>query len=559
MENRKGYISVDTIIITFENGEKREYIKGVKFIDIVNDINNSYKYEILCGKFRNQIVNYDDSIVRSGTLYLYDMNTKEGNKIYERGLIILFENCVREILGKDTNIKISYSIDRGIFCQIDKKIEEEDLFKIKNLMKEKVKKAIPFVKIETSRNEAIEYFKNIKRFDKVKSLLYDTANFITLYKFDGTYNYILGVLPHDSSVLKYFDLTLLENGIVLRFPSIYDNGKVIKYTHHENYYNSLKEYSNWANLLNISNIGELNEAIINDNAGEIIKLSEMIQDYKLLSIAEKITLNKNDIKVILISGPSSSGKTTTSKKLTLYLKTLGLNPHQLSLDDYFLNREDTPLDEDGKPDFESLRAIDVKLFNSQIEKLLKGNKVITPTYNFVLGKKDFNKPIKMNENDILIIEGLHALNDNLLKNIHKKNKYKIYISPLAFMGIDNDNRMSMTDIRLLRRMVRDNRTRGYSPEHTLLNWDSVRKGEEKYVFPFQDEADIIFNSILAYELGVLKTYAEPLLFSVKEDSQEYLTALRLIELLKFVLPIPSDTVPDVSILREFIGNSYFEK
>lgn len=550
---------MDTIIITFENGEKREYIKGVKFIDIVNDINNSYKYEILCGKFRNQIVNYDDSIVRSGTLYLYDMNTKEGNKIYERGLIILFENGVREILGKDTNIKISYSIDRGIFCQIDKKIEEEDLFKIKNLMKEKVKKAIPFVKIETSRNEAIEYFKNIKRFDKVKSLLYDTANFITLYKFDGTYNYILGVLPHDSSVLKYFDLTLLENGIVLRFPSIYDNGKVIKYTHHENYYNSLKEYSNWANLLNISNIGELNEAIINDNAGEIIKLSEMIQDYKLLSIAEKITLNKNDIKVILISGPSSSGKTTTSKKLSLYLKTLGLNPHQLSLDDYFLNREDTPLDEDGKPDFESLRAIDVKLFNSQIEKLLKGNKVITPTYNFVLGKKDFNKPIKMNENDILIIEGLHALNDNLLKNIHKKNKYKIYISPLAFMGIDNDNRMSMTDIRLLRRMVRDNRTRGYSPEHTLLNWDSVRKGEEKYVFPFQDEADIIFNSILAYELGVLKTYAEPLLFSVKEDSPEYLTALRLIELLKFVLPIPSDTVPDVSILREFIGNSYFEK
>lgn len=550
---------MDTIIITFENGEKREYIKGVKFIDIVNDINNSYKYEILCGKFRNQIVNYDDSIVRSGTLYLYDMNTKEGNKIYERGLIILFENCVREILGKDTNIKISYSIDRGIFCEIDKKIEEEELFEIKNLMKEKVKKAIPFVKIETSRNEAIEYFKNIKRFDKVKSLLYDTANFITLYKFDGTYNYILGVLPHDSSVLKYFDLTLLESGIVLRFPSIYDNGKVVKYTHHENYYNSLKEYSNWANLLNISNIGELNEAIINDNAGEIIKLSEMIQDYKLLSIAEKITLNKNDIKVILISGPSSSGKTTTSKKLTLYLKTLGLNPHQLSLDDYFLNREDTPLDEDGKPDFESLRAIDVKLFNSQIEKLLKGNKVITPTYNFVLGKKDFNKPIKMNENDILIIEGLHALNDNLLKNIHKKNKYKIYISPLAFMGIDNDNRMSMTDIRLLRRMVRDNRTRGYSPEHTLLNWDSVRKGEEKYVFPFQDEADIIFNSILAYELGVLKTYAEPLLFSVKEDSPEYLTALRLIELLKFVLPIPSDTVPDVSILREFIGNSYFEK
>lgn len=550
---------MDTITITFEDGKKREYIKGVKFIDIIKDVKNLYKYDIICGKFRNQIVNYDDSIVKSGKLYLYDINTKEGNKIYERGLTVLFESCVRDLFGKQTFIKISYSIDKGVFCNIDKKMTEEDVDKIKKLMKEKVSKSIPFVKIETSRTEAIEYFKSLKRYDKVKSLFYDTSNFISLYKFDGTYNYILGNLPYDSSILKLFDLSLLDDGIVLRFPSIYDNGRIVKYTHHEKYYNSLNEYSRWADLLNISNIGELNEAIINNNAGEIIKLSEMIQDYKLLSIAEKITLNKNEIKIVLISGPSSSGKTTTSKKLALYLKTLGLNPHQISLDDYFLNRDDTPLDEDGKLDFESLRAIDVKLFDSQMEKLLKGNKVITPTYNFVTGKKIFNKPLQILDKDVLIIEGLHALNGNLLKNINKKNKFKIYISPLAFMGIDNDNRMSMTDIRLLRRMVRDNRTRGYSPEHTLSTWESVRKGEEKYVFPFQDDADVIFNSILAYEIGVLKTYVEPLLFSVNEDNDEYMSALRLIELLKFVLPIPSDTVPDTSILREFIGNSYFEK
>ena len=550
---------MDTITITFEDGKKREYIKGVKFIDIIKDVKNLYKYDIICGKFRNQIVNYDDSIVKSGKLYLYDINTKEGNKIYERGLTVLFESCVRDLFGKQTFIKISYSIDKGVFCNIDKKMTEEDVDKIKKLMKEKVLKSIPFVKIETSRTEAIEYFKSLKRYDKVKSLFYDTSNFISLYKFDGTYNYILGNLPYDSGILKLFDLSLLDDGIVLRFPSIYDNGRIVKYTHHEKYYNSLNEYSRWADLLNISNIGELNEAIINNNAGEIIKLSEMIQDYKLLSIAEKITLNKNEIKIVLISGPSSSGKTTTSKKLALYLKTLGLNPHQISLDDYFLNRDDTPLDEDGKPDFESLRAIDVKLFDSQMEKLLKGSKVITPTYNFVTGKKIFNKPLQILDKDILIIEGLHALNGNLLKNINKKNKFKIYISPLAFMGIDNDNRMSMTDIRLLRRMVRDNRTRGYSPEHTLSTWESVRKGEEKYVFPFQDDADVIFNSILAYEIGVLKTYVEPLLFSVNEDNDEYMSALRLIELLKFVLPIPSDTVPDTSILREFIGNSYFEK
>lgn len=549
---------MDTIILTFENGMKKEYAKGIKFSEIVYDIKDLYKNDIICGKFKNQLIGYDDSIIKSGKLVLYDINSKEGNKTYEKGLTVLFESCVRDILGKDTTIKISYSVDGGVFCLIDKKIDDDIVSDVKKLMKEKVKKSIPFIKIETSRNEAIEYFRSIKRNDKVKSLSYDTANFVSLYKFDGTYNYILGNLPYDTSVLKVFDLTLLENGIVLRFPSIYDDGKVLKYKHHENYFNSLKEYFDWANLLNISNLGELNEAIINNNAGEIIKLSEMIQDYKLLSIAEQITLNKDDIKLVLISGPSSSGKTTTSKKLALYLKTLGLNPHQLSLDDYFFNRNDTPLDEDGKPDYESLRAIDVKLFNSQMEKLLKGSKVITPTFDFIEGKRVYNKPIQMNKNDILIIEGLHALNDNILSNISRKNKYKIYISPLAFINIDNDNRMSMTDIRLLRRMIRDNRTRGYSPEHTLLTWESVRKGEEKYVFPFQDEADIIFNSILAYELSVLKTYAEPLLFSVPEDSSEYMTAIRLIELLKFVLPIPSDTVPDISILREFIGSSYFE-
>ena len=549
---------MDTIILTFENGMKKEYAKGIKFSEIVYDIKDLYKNDIICGKFKNQLIGYDDSIIKSGKLVLYDINSKEGNKTYEKGLTVLFESCVRDILGKDTTIKISYSVDGGVFCLIDKKIDDDIVSDVKKLMKEKVKKSIPFIKIETSRNEAIEYFRSIKRNDKVKSLSYDTANFVSLYKFDGTYNYILGNLPYDTSVLKVFDLTLLENGIVLRFPSIYDDGKVLKYKHHENYFNSLKEYFDWANLLNISNLGELNEAIINNNAGEIIKLSEMIQDYKLLSIAEKITLNKDDIKLVLISGPSSSGKTTTSKKLSLYLKTLGLNPHQLSLDDYFFNRNDTPLDDDGKPDYESLRAIDVKLFNSQMEKLLKGSKVITPTFDFIEGKRVYNKPIQMNKNDILIIEGLHALNDNILSNISRKNKYKIYISPLAFINIDNDNRMSMTDIRLLRRMIRDNRTRGYSPEHTLLTWESVRKGEEKYVFPFQDEADIIFNSILAYALSVLKTYAEPLLFSVPEDSSEYMTAIRLIELLKFVLPIPSDTVPDVSILREFIGSSYFE-
>ena len=283
-----------------------------------------------------------------------------------------------------------------------------------------------------------------------------------------------------------------------------------------------------------------------------------MQDYKLLNIAEEIVLNKDDYKVILLSGPSSSGKTTTSMKLSLYLKSLGLNPTHLSMDDYFLERDETPLGPNGKPDFESLNALDIKLFDSQISKLLKGTKVTVPTFNFISGKKEYKRTIQMQKNDILIIEGLHALNENILKNIPKKNKFKVYISPLTYLNIDDDNRISMTDLRLLRRIVRDNRTRGYSPSTTLNNWEDVRKGEEKYVFPYQDNANVMFNTSLAYELGVLKTYVEPLLYTVKADDPEYLTARRLLELLKCVLPISSESVPQISIIREFIGGSYFE-
>lgn len=549
---------MDTITITFENGIKKEYRKGIKLEEIIKEVQKERKFPIISGKFKNQFINYEDSIEKSGPLYLYDINTKRGNMLYEKGLSIVFKKALLEVYGNDVKFKVKHSIDKGVYYEVDATITKENIQKIKEIMNEKIKKSIPFQKIETSRMEAINYFKSIKRPDKVKTLCYDTSKFVTLYKFDGIYDYIIGDLPNDSSILTAFDLTPLEHGIVLRFPSIYDNGKVVKYTHHEKYFTAIDDYSNWGTVLNMTSIGDLNDLIISSKSGEIIKLSEIIQDYKLLNTAERIVKNKADIKVILLSGPSSSGKTTTSKKLALYLKTLGLNPKPLSLDDYFLNRDDTPLDENGKPDYESLRAIDVKLFNNQITKLLKGNKVTIPTYDFISGKKIYNRQLELAENDILIIEGLHALNEELLKDIPKKRKYKIYISPLAYLNIDNDNRINMTDIRLLRRIVRDNRVRGYSPTHTISTWSDVRKGEEKYVFPFQDLCDEIFNSSLAYELAVLKTYAEPLLFSVKQEDPEYEVALRLLELLKYVLPIPSDAVPDTSILREFIGGSYFE-
>lgn len=550
---------METIVLTLNNGNKKEYVKGIKFKEVLESLKNDYQSGIVSARYNNKIMNDDDVITKNGKLIIYDLNSMEGNRIYERGLLYLFEACATEVLGKDVKIYVKFSIDRGVFCKIDRNVTSEEVSEIKKLMKDKVKKEIPFTKIETTKEESLAYFKSLKRQDKVKTLFYNSANYVTLYKLEDQYNYIIGTMPSNTKVLKYFDLSLIKNkGIVVRFPSVYDDGKVIKYTHHEHYFNSLEEYSNWGNNLNITNLGELNDYITNNNAGDIVQLSEIMQDYKLLNIAEQIVLNKDNYRIILLSGPSSSGKTTTSKKLSLYLKSLGLNPTHLSLDDYFHERDETPLGPNGKPDFESLQAIDVKLFDSQVSKILKGNKVTVPTFNFVDGRKEYKRVVELKENDILIIEGLHALNEELLTNVPKKQKFKIYLSPLTYLSIDNDNRISMTDLRLLRRMVRDNRTRGYNPSKTLAAWQDVRDGEEKYVFPFQDNADVMFNTSLAYELAVLKPYAEPLLFTISEDDPGYETAQRLLSLLKNVLPIPSESVPQVSILREFIGGSYFE-
>ncbi len=556
---KEGYL-METIILKLETGEKKEFIKGIKLREIIEKLKDEYPLGIVFARYNNRIIDEEETITKNGTLSLYDINTMEGNKVYEKGLIYLFEVCAMEVLPKDTIISVKYSIDKGIYCQINKIVTPEELIKIKKLIKEKVSKELPFIKVDTTKSEAISYFKSSGREDKVKILFYNNSNYVTLYKLEDNYNYIIGNLPNNTRVLKYFDLSLIQDkGIVVRMPSIYDNGKVVKYTHHENYFNSLEEYSNWGNNLNINNLGDLNDYITHNRAGDIIQLSEIMQDYKLLSIAEQIVLNKDTYRVILLSGPSSSGKTTTSMKLSLYLKSLGLNPTHLSIDDYFLNRSETPLGPNGKPDFESLKAVDVDLFDSQVSKILKGHKVIVPTFNFVEGKKEYKRTVELKENEILIIEGLHALNDELLTNIPRSKKFKVYISPLTFLNIDNDNRISMTDLRLLRRIVRDNRTRGYDPSITLNNWRDVRDGEEKYVFPFQDNADVMFNTSLAYELAVLKSYAEPLLYTIRPDNNEYETAKRLLSLLDYVLPIPSEDVPKTSILREFIGGSYFEQ
>ena len=550
---------METIKLTINNNETKEFIKGITLREVLDSIKTKDSLDVIVAKYNDKII-YDDFIFeKKGKLSLYDINTNIGNKAYERGILYLFEICALKVLGNDTKIVVRHSIDKGVFCRIDKEVTEENISDIKKEMKTKIKENHPIEKIETAKIEALEYFKSIKREDKVKTLFYNTDNLVTLYKLEDNYNYFTGEMPLSTGTLKFFDLTLIKDkGVVVRYPSVYDNTKVVKYTHHSNYFNTLEEYATWGEKLKISNFGELNDFLTQNNAKDLIQLSEIMQDYKLLSIAEEIVLNKDNYKIILLSGPSSSGKTTTAMKLSLYLRSLELNPTHLSLDDYFHEREETPLGPDGKPDFESLRAVDTKLFDNQISKMLKRSKVTVPRFNFITGKKEYSRNVELKENDILIIEGLHALNDSILTNIPKKNKFKIYISPLSYLNIDNDNRISMTDLRLLRRIVRDNRTRGYSPSVTIRNWNKVREGEEKYVFPFQDNANVIFNSSLAYEIGALKIYAESLLYTIKENEPEYQTAQRLLELLKSSMPVPSEYIPKTSIIREFIGESYFE-
>ena len=548
---------MNSIIITFEDGTKKEYRKGISLGEVIDDIKP--EKEIICGCFNGVVVNYNSVFSTNGKLSLYGLDSSIGSRVYEKGLTFLFRVSALEVLGQDVTIKIRNSIDRGVFFEIDRNVTESDLKKIKEIMMDKVNRDLSFEKIETTMNEAIDYFKRIKREDKIKTLFYDKNKYVTLHKFDGIYNYIVGDLPHSSGLLKYFDLTLIpEKGIILRFPSIYDNGKMVKYTHHEQFFKSINDYLTWSKVLKISSIGELNDEIVNSKSGDLINMCELVQDNVLQYIAKKIWDDKDKIKVILLSGPSSSGKTTTAKKISMYLKTAGLNPLQISLDDYFLERVDTPLNENGKPDFESLRALDVKLFNKQISKLLSGKEVTLPTFNFITGKKEYKNTVKMGENDILVVEGLHAISDDLLTEIPKSKKYKIYVSPLVYLNIDDDNRINLTDVRLLRRMVRDNRTRGYTPSQTLEAWKEVRAGEEKYVFPYQDCADVICNTFSPYELPIMKVYALPLLYKVQADDPEYLTVLRLIKLLNLVLPLPSDEIPSLSTIREFIGKGYFE-
>ena len=538
-------------------GKSYLYPRDITLEDISKDFQKNYLETIIMAEVNGRPCELNYKVTDDVTVDFFDLTSPTGNRVYESGLIFVLEKACLNMLNSE--IEVKYSIDKGIYIKTYKKITKEDLDKVSREMKEIVKRDLPIQKNLVNRLEAIDYYKSTKNYDKVNVLKYSVNTNVNLYRLMDIYNYFFSYLPVSTGALKEFKLTYIDqNSFVLRYPNIYYLNKIPVYKHHDKLFNEFKKYDEWSEKLGIENVSSLNNKVTKGNVDDIVLLSENIQNNSLFKIAETIYNNKK-LKLILLAGPSSSGKTTTSKKLELFLKGFGLNPIAISIDNYFLDRDKTPILPDGSYDFESLNSINVELFNKNLKDLLDGKEVTLPVYNFITGKSELSdESIKLGEKEILIVEGLHALNEELTYSIDRKNKYKIYLCPLTVLSLDNHNRIRTTDNRLLRRIVRDNRTRGYSASDTLSTWSKVREGEEKYVFPFQDEADVIFNTSLIYELGVLKTYAEPLLYSVEENDPMYKEAVRLLNLLKNILPISNDYIPVDSIVREFIGGGYFK-
>ncbi|MBQ3436292.1 MAG: nucleoside kinase [Bacilli bacterium] len=543
-------------IKVYINSQEYTYPKGTTLREISQSFTDNFKHPIILAKVNNSIKELGRIPENNSQIEFFDLTNKVANRTYVAGLVFLIQYTVKQLYGKEADIILHHSIDKGLLIETTFPLTEEKLKEIDTKMHEIVKQDLPIKKLAVDRVEASNYFKKIGDLSKVGTLKYNTNNIVSLYKLGNIYNYFYTYMPASTKYLDEFAFTYIsESRFVLRYPTVYQSDTIKEYVHHEKLYNAFELCNDFNQKTKIENGSDINNIVSRGWADEMIRLNEAVYNKILIDLAIEIT-NHKEISIVLMAGPSSSGKTTVSKKLKTFINGQAVRVYSISMDDFFKEKMDTPKI-DGKYDFESLDAVDLDLFNGTMEKLLNYEEVEMPTYNFITGKKEFKEKIKLEEKDVLIIEGIHALDTKILQNIPKEKKYKIYLSPLTELNIDNHNRISTTDNRLLRRIVRDNRTRGYDVEMSLAAWDDVRKGEEEYIFPFQDEADYVFNSGEIYEMGVLKTYVEPLLYNVSIDSPYYEEAKRLINFLRAFLPIPSDAIPKDSVLREFIGGSCY--
>ena len=540
------------------DGVTGEYPDGMTYEEIADAYQDRYENTIALvledGKIRELI----KTVHKDCTLSFLTLKDSIGHKAYVRTAVMVLLRAAADVIP-EANIKVEFAIGPGYYCDVrmEKKLTEDMVKQIRARMQELVDEKIPITKKTYSIDEAREIFKKQKMEDKGKLFRYKRSSFANVYCLDGYYDYYYGFMLPDTGYVKYFDLMLYEKGLLLLLPGMDAPCMLEVFGPREKLFRTLRTASHWGEMMNIDSVGDLNDTICAGEMNDMILVQEALLERRIGEIAENI-VKKGNVKFVLIAGPSSSGKTTFSHRLSIQLRTYGKIPHPIALDDYFVNRELTPRDENGDYNFECLEAIDVKQFNEDMERLLRGERVELPTFNFKTGKREYHGRYKqLGEEDILVIEGIHGLNPETTYSLPDESKFKIYISALTSLNLDGHNRIPTTDGRLLRRMVRDARTRGASARRTIEMWPSVRRGEENYIFPFQEEADEMFNSVLIYELSVLKQYAEPLLYSIEPGEPEYYEAKRLLKFLEYVQGIDSQNVPSNSICREFIGGSCF--
>jgi uridine kinase len=552
---------VEIICTNGKNGEniKANFPMGTSLKTIIKELNIKLEFPILGAMVNNKIKELDYQVFKPKNIEFIDVTHTVGFQMYLRSLNFIMYKAVKDLFP-DANLLITHPISGGKYCEIEgaPNLSNGDLATmVRNRMQEIIDKDLPFQRMEIPTQEAIEIFKENNLYEKKQLFKYRSSFYTSVYKLDDVINYYYGYLVPSTSYINIFNLTTFHNGLLLqgvsrgnptKTPGIYSQTKL---------FNIFQEYKNWVKIMGVSYVGDLNERVADKSVSDLINISEALHEKKIASIADEIEARK-DVKIVLVSGPSSSGKTTFSKRLSVQLAVLGYKPIQLSMDNYFVEREDTPKDANGEYDFECLQALDLELFNTQIKGLLMGEELEVPTFDFTLGKKVYDgSTMKLPENSILIIEGIHALNPELTAQIDENLKYKVFVSALTQISIDSQNPIPTTDNRLIRRMVRDYRYRSYSGIDTLKRWASVRKGEEKWIFPFQENADIMFNSALIPELGVLRAYAEPILREIPESAPEYAEAVRILKFLSYFRPVPEKDIPKTSILREFFGGSSF--
>ncbi len=554
-------MNTDKTITLAIQGKECTYPVGITYGEIAKEFQKEYPWPIAVANHNGRYRELFQEVDTNGELEFLDLSTTTGHSTYMRTAILLFVKAVNDVVGMSRigKLKLEFSMSTGYFFSFDGdvSIDDELIAAIDRRMREMVDAKTPINKDSFPLTEATKIFEEQNMPDKVKTCYFRRSRVINLYEIDGYFDYYYGYMLPNMGMVKHFEVLSFKNGFILNLPTKKEPETIPEFKPLPKIYSTMMAATALNDVMGINVVGDLNEQLVNGDYEDMILVSEALQERNIANIATDIAKHPG-VKFVMIAGPSSSGKTSFSHRLSIQLKTLGFKPHPIAVDDYFVNREDTPRDENGDYNFECLEAIDVKLFNDDMVKLLSGEEVPMPTFNFKSGQREYRgNTLKLGPDDVLVIEGIHALNDKMSAALPTESKYKIYISALTTLNIDEHNRIPTTDARLLRRMVRDFRTRGNSAARTIQMWGSVRKGEEENIFPFQEGANAIFNSALIYEIAALKSFAEPLLYSVPCGTPEYYEARRLLKFLEYFLAMDTAKIPTNSICREFVGGSIF--